>query len=480
MISGARKIPVLRYFLIILLFIALFVGAEFLYLHYQRAQKLRSNIESVISARENSALIDSCIINLYSADNNSRLYTITGNKFYLRKFSRDIDNISGVINKIKFNHKEVAEDNPEKFRQLMKKKTEKTGAYIKLRLLTDSLIKSSMRISNRLNRIQQQMATRQVKVEHKVLIDTVKNTPALAAPPKKKLLGRIFSAFKSKKKDQGVQEQAAAPLVIKTDTVTYTQVVPKSKLRANRAVFNNYYNKLNEVNNKLRTNERQILLINNNLVEEIIASLKLYKSVEQRYIESSKTELQENLTNVFSEFRQVSAINFFFLFTLIVIVFYNIWKIFRNEQKLVDYSEKAEEYAQLKSRFLAGMSHEIRTPLNSVIGFSEQLGQEELNPVQREQVDAIRTSSEMLLDLVNEILDFSKYETGKMNFENAPFNVHQVLEDVFTTMHIHAVKKQIILENEIFIENDLCCEGDKMRLKQVVMNLIGNAIKIYG
>lgn len=121
--------------------------------------------------------------------------------------------------------------------------------------------------------------------------------------------------------------------------------------------------------------------------------------------------------------------------------------------------------------------HEIRTPLNSVIGFSEQLGKESLHPEQKEQVDAIRSSSEMLLELVNEILDFSKYETGKMSFDRTPFMPGKVMENVFSSMHIHATKKHILLENQISIDKTLCCEGDKMRLKQVIMNLLGNAIK---
>ena len=459
MASGKRKIPVLRYFLIILLFSAMSVSALYLYLRYKKAQKLRSNVENLISARENSALIDSCILNLYSADNYSRLYTITGDKIYMNNFLGDINKISGVINKIKFDKNDAAEADPEKFRHLMKEKTQATGSYIKLRLLTDSLIRSSTKMSLSLNNLGKQAAKQTVKVQHVVTIDTIKQDK-----PKKKLLGRILGAFAAKK----------APVVVK-DTVTTVTTIPGKMV--NKTAYNNYYKKLNQVNNKLLANERQMLIINNNLIEEIIASLKLYKAVEALYISDSKKELQENLANIYDEFKQVSVLNFIFLLSLMILVFYNIWKIFRNEQEIIEYSEKAELHAESKSRFLAGMSHEIRTPLNSVIGFSEQLGQEELEPVQKEQIDAIRSSSEMLLDLVNEILDFSKYETGKMSFESAPFNLCHAVEDVFTSMHIHAIKKNILLENNINIDDDICCYGDKVRLKQVILNLLGNALK---
>lgn len=455
-----RKIPILRYFLIILLFSVLFVSAFYLYLHYKKAQTLRSNVEKLISARENTALIDSCIINLYSADNYSRLYTITGDKSYLQKFLGDINKISGIIDKIRFDKKDVPESDPAKFKVLMKEKTETTGSYMKLRLLTDSLIRSSSRMRLSLSKLNQKTNRQTVKVEHIITLDTVKQEK-----PKKKLFGRIFSAFSAKKN----------PVIIKRDTLTTVTTIPVRG--ADKNAYDNYYKKLNVVNNQLMTNERQMLIINNNLIEEIIASLKLYKSVETLYIKDSKVELKENLANIYDEFRHVSTLNFIFLLSLIILMFYNIWKIFRNEQEIIYYSEKAEQHAESKSRFLAGMSHEIRTPLNSVIGFSEQLSQEELPPVQKEQVDAIRSSSEMLLDLVNEILDFSKYETGKMNFESAPFMLCHAIEDVFTSMHIHAMKKNIILENKITIDDAICCTGDKVRLKQVILNLLGNALK---
>jgi signal transduction histidine kinase/CheY-like chemotaxis protein/CHASE3 domain sensor protein len=476
MIKAVKKIPVLRYFLIVLLFSALFVSSIYLYLHYKKAKTLRSSIENLITERENSALIDSCILDLYSADNSSRLYTITGDKTYLTRFSSDINRISNVIDKLKFNSKDVASLDPEKLKELMKEKAQKTDNYIKLRLLTDSLIKSSIGINQALSKMSVKAGKTVMKVEHKVIVDTIRNPAVATTKPQKKLLSRIFSAF-SKKDKESPSQQPSKPIIVRDTITSLVVTTPSRTLASNKAAINNYYKKLNDVNNKLRTDERQILIINNNLIEEIISSLKLYKAVEQMYISNSKVELKENLSTVYTEFKQVSVINFIFLVSLLILVFYNIWKIYRNEKDIIFYSEKAEQYADSKSRFLAGMSHEIRTPLNSVIGFSEQLSQGQLDLQQREQIEAIKSSSEMLLELVNEILDFSKYETGKMSFESAPFMLEHAIEDVFINMNIHAQKKKLFLENDIQIDGSICCEGDKIRLKQVIMNLLGNAIK---
>jgi signal transduction histidine kinase/ActR/RegA family two-component response regulator len=484
MIAGARNISLLRYSLIILLFSALFISAGYLYLHYRKAQLMHNNIKNIIAARENSALIDSCIIKLYSADNNSRLYTITDNKIYLKNFADDINNVLSIINKIHTQDNGISKQDPEKFKRLIKEKATRTGIYIKLRLLTDSIIRSSVVKTYFFKPVKINQPIQPVKpmvrVEHRITTDTIKPHEK----PGKKLIGRILAAFSSKK------EEKPKILIVKKDTVIYSNVpgaagnatansayAINNKAVANKIVYTNYYKKLNSANDKLRNTERQELMLNNHLAEEMIASLKAYKALEQSYIAKSKINLNDDLSDVFSAFSKASFFNLIFFIALIILAFYTIWKMFRNEQQLITNSKNAENYALLKGRFLAGMSHEIRTPLNSVIGFSEQLSHEELPPLQKEQIAAIRNSSEMILDLVNEILDFSKYETGKMSFENSPFMVSQVFDEVFTTMRIHALKKHIKLEDDIVIDKDLCCEGDKLRLKQVLMNLLGNAIK---
>jgi signal transduction histidine kinase/CheY-like chemotaxis protein len=459
-----RKIPILRYCLIIVLLSILFVGSEYLYLHYKKAQMLRGNIENVIDSRENVALIDTCIYRLYSADNNSRLYTVTGKKHYFDQYNDDIKIVLSSVDKIRFNKNDVPD--PEKFKQLVHQKADKTTAYMKQRRVTDSLLKSTAKVTQSLKNLQ--TVKPKITAQRITTFDTVK--AQVVEKPKKKFLGRVFAALSKKK------EEPAKPFIITKDTVIYSKEISKGTLQSGKTAYD-YYQKLNAANQKLIKGEKQILLLNNELADEIISSLKSYKAIEQAYIENSRRQLKEQMGDVFFNFSQGAAINFIFLILVFIIVFYNMWKIFRNEQEIIDYSNDAEEYAQLKSKFLAGMSHEIRTPLNSVIGFSEQLSQEDLPASQKEQVAAIRNSSVMILDLVNEILDFSKYETGKMNLDNAPFMVHQAFEEVISTMNIHALKKDITLESDIQIAENLCCEGDKMRLKQVLMNLVGNAIK---
>ncbi|MEB0264058.1 MULTISPECIES: ATP-binding protein [unclassified Mucilaginibacter] len=474
MIAGVKKISILRYALIVMLIVVLFGSAFYLYLHYNKAEKLRGNFQQMVNARENSSLIDSCIVELYSADNSSRMYALTGRKWYSNEFARQIKNVRGIITAINSNDKKSANlSGDDELGNLVSEKKLKTDSYIKLMALSDSLMRSAKKINEALkdkdNKIIQQPVVRRIKTQ--VRIDTVK-TVAIAKTPeqKKKLFGRLFSVFDKKKKEEG---NKLVLLTRRTDTIITTMTASPKVAQA----YNKYYTKIYDANNKLRANEREMLEINNRLISQIIGSLKKYKVAEQQYIVGSREEMNSNLSTVLYEFKRLSGIMFLLLTTVVVIILYNIWKIFRNEEELVVYTEMAEKHVQSKSRFLASMSHEIRTPLNSIIGFSEQLTQSNLTATQTEQSNAIRSSSKMLLEVVNEILDFSKYETGKMNFETSPFSPFKAIQEIATSMQVQAGKKNIALKHDINFVKDFCFNGDCFRLKQVIMNLVGNAIK---
>ncbi|RZL57235.1 MAG: response regulator, partial [Pedobacter sp.] len=230
-------------------------------------------------------------------------------------------------------------------------------------------------------------------------------------------------------------------------------------------------------NNLLKKNEIVILQLNNRIISEIVSLLKSYKQREIDFANENKSELKGSIDKTFRSIDKIFMVSIGLLVLLVVAILYNLWKIFRNESELINYSQKASQYAISKSRFLANMSHEIRTPLNSVIGFSEQLSQGQLNAQQYEQVSAIRSSSVMLLDVVNDILDFSKYETGKVNFDKISFIPLDAITEVYNSIKIQATNKGISFNREISFKNNICFTGDALRLKQVVMNLISNAIK---
>ncbi|EBO5417999.1 two-component sensor histidine kinase BarA [Salmonella enterica subsp. enterica serovar Enteritidis] len=139
--------------------------------------------------------------------------------------------------------------------------------------------------------------------------------------------------------------------------------------------------------------------------------------------------------------------------------------------------KRAQEAARIKSEFLANMSHELRTPLNSVIGFTRLTLKTELNPTQRDHLNTIERSANNLLAIINDVLDFSKLEAGKLILESIPFPLRNTLDEVVTLLAHSSHDKG--LELTLNIKNDVPDNviGDPLRLQQVITNLVGNAIK---
>jgi len=139
--------------------------------------------------------------------------------------------------------------------------------------------------------------------------------------------------------------------------------------------------------------------------------------------------------------------------------------------------DEAQNANRTKSEFLANMSHEIRTPINGIKGFISLLSHSKLDHSQQRYVDIVLKSTGDLTNIVNEILDFSKMESGKLHIVEEEFDLYEVIEQTRDILFINVLTKNIDLNLIIYSDTPRRVVGDKLRLKQILLNLIGNAIK---
>jgi two-component system CheB/CheR fusion protein len=155
----------------------------------------------------------------------------------------------------------------------------------------------------------------------------------------------------------------------------------------------------------------------------------------------------------------------------------DITQLKRTERALREEMKNAEAANQAKSEFLASMSHELRTPLNVIMGMAQLLSRGQLAPQHGKLVESIQRSSKVLLSLIEDVLDLSKIEAGKISFEMKPFNLETLTQEVVQTFDAQAQQKGLELQRDFRLDREVNVLGDQVRLRQVLNNLLGNALK---
>ena len=178
--------------------------------------------------------------------------------------------------------------------------------------------------------------------------------------------------------------------------------------------------------------------------------------------------------SVLSNHWQINPVAFYgILFTLISVPLYALSLLTR----LKDATNKAESASKAKSQFLSHMSHEIRTPLNGIVGACSLLAATPITKDQKKLFDVVHSSSELLVQLVNNVLDISQIESGKIVSKVSSFNLENLVSSTLSLFGPQAQAKNILLDYNIANDTPLMLQGELLHIKQVLVNLIGNAVK---
>lgn len=220
------------------------------------------------------------------------------------------------------------------------------------------------------------------------------------------------------------------------------------------------------------------LTIQDNALMQKIQRIATHIEDREKKISINRAESAEKATD-----RAINLISTTLIITLVVfavllfILFVDISRNQKNKERLRKAKNKAEKLAKVKEQFLSNMSHEIRTPLNSIIGYTEQLEGTPLEPEQQKYLSSIHHSGNHLLRIINDILDYAKLESGKLSLETIGFSITEKISEVVESFDNQIRKKNLEINYKVSDDVPEVLLGDSVRFKQILINLVSNAIK---
>ncbi len=305
----------------------------------------------------------------------------------------------------------------------------------------------------------------------------VRHDSVISFPEKKNFLQKVKSLFTSGDNVVQTTSKVSFEHIAEYDTVYKSVPSPDSIVKALENTLGNLKNREDYLQNQSLKSESKLLQSDRQLLEqirEIVTSLE----VEEMSIYS------KDLSQSSGVLRKASIGAVLLAVVSILVMFFFLFLIFRDiaisrqyQQALLLAKQNAEDLTRAKEQFLANMSHEIRTPLSSIIGFTELLLKKPLETTQKHYVTIIEIASAHLLGLVNDILDLSKIEAGKLSLEKVQFNLATLVNEVGQSLIIKIQEKgiELIVEIPSYVDQDVV--GDPFRIRQILLNILGNAIK---
>jgi signal transduction histidine kinase/CheY-like chemotaxis protein len=456
------------------------------YITYESSNKLISSLETLSKPDTELRRTSKILAFLSGAESDIRVYTLTRDNYYFKTYSDNIDSVTRNLQdlKIALSDSKSATEQIDSINWMLSNRFKATNAYIAYLSKTEGN-SIGARVIKKLSTSHKDSLAAKVQTKSTTVVryDTLRPSDAELKNDRgtSSFFNRVGNIFKKKEKRKPKKSpNPKTSILANTRVTTDTSIIMQPDTTALEDVAHLLRGLQDEQTHKQEVmNQKELDLLRSSAL--IIAQvMNVVKQIEVQRSSQRERNMAE-ARNIASE--SIRIIYIVVAFALAAIIFFLIL-IFRSvarsnsyQKQLVESKHRAEKLAKVKEEFLANMSHEIRTPLTAIQGFSEQLSKSDLNNKQREHLDVVQKSSDHLLATVNDILDFSRIGAGKLTLENIPFHEQQVINEVYDILKVGADAKNLKFEMLTTESSEERLTGDPFRLKQLLLNLIGNAIK---
>lgn len=452
------------------------------YYAYRSFSLLEESVNALAVPDESSLIFNKILRSLAESDNSMRTYSMTASEAALGDYlynmtliEKELDTIDLLFENASGN-KEILE-----LKSMLQNKADLMYALVELKNLPEFKTIASRSMQNIASAVIDSSLIDNLEVadDTPALKSSSLSNPSVNGENEKNKLKNLFS-----KKDKN-RTPVPPAIVLQSDTAENISQASSYKLAPNISVDPQLVYKIlsdinkeeKEYNAQLTKQELEIMASDRVIMSKIKT---LIDNLRYNYLQTltlEKTKAQTTATQSSKIIFGLTIVFFMIGLILLAVIINDININVRYKNQLEIAKERAEFLAQNKQQFLANMSHEIRTPLNAISGFSEQLRYSPLDEKQKEYLHAIQTASDHLLNLINDILDVSKIDAGKIVLSNEVFEVPKVIDEVVKMLTMQANEKGLYLDVEIPESEAIYVKGDGFRLKQVLLNILSNAIK---
>jgi len=340
--------------------------------------------------------------------------------------------------------------------------------YLKVR---ETLVNTKS-FSNEVQKLNELVATRTRQTDSAVLTtETTTSTTTVAPEEEQKSRGFLSKLFGKKKSD--VYKIINEEFKVKRDTLNAK--AEDSIMKSMTGALKNIELEQRQKSQKFLKREADLSNASNALTAQMLQILREVEGEAVAQVDLNGIQAKEVVNDGITQITTIIIIFFLLTVILLYLILADITKSNRYRRALELAKDEAEYHGKAKQRFLSNMSHEIRTPLQSILGYAELITQQDVP--NKKDVDAIYQSSIHLLQIVNEVLDYNRIISGEFSFNNQVFNIKKALDEVVSVMRPLAEQKSLHLNTALDLAGLEFVKGDAFRLKQILFNLLGNAVK---